>query len=110
MHHLYRRWEEPRSRFGDAVVIASLLVQCLDGIFTYLGVSTWGPGIEANPIVSSAMTIGGLAIGLACAKLVAIAFGMVLHLTRVHNVVALLTAIYFTVAIVPWAALFLAQQ
>jgi uncharacterized membrane protein YuzA (DUF378 family) len=109
MRHLYRRWDEPRSRFGDMVVVAFLLVQCLDGIFTYLGVSIWGPGIEANPIVSSAMTIGGLAIGLASAKLVAIAFGMVLHLTRVHYVVALLTAIYFTVAIVPWAALFLAQ-
>ena len=91
------------------MVIAFLLVQCLDGVFTYLGVSMWGPGIEANPIVSSAMTAGGLAFGLGGAKLVAIAFGIVLHLRRVHNVVALLTAIYFTAAIVPWAALFLAQ-
>jgi len=106
---LYRRWDEPRSRFGDTVVVAFLLVQCLDGIFTYLGVTIWGPGIEANPIVSSAMTVGGLAVGLGGAKLIAVAFGMILHLTRVHYVVALLTAIYFAVAIVPWAALFLAQ-
>ncbi len=92
------------------MVVAFLMVQCLDGVFTYLGVSIWGPGIEANPIVASAMTAGGLTVGLGGAKLVAIVFGMLLHLRRVHNVVALLTAIYFIVAIVPWAALFLIPQ
>jgi hypothetical protein len=89
------------------MVIAFLVVQALDGVFTYLGVSIWGPGIEANPIVSSAMTSAGLTLGLGGTKLIAIGFGMLLHLRRVHNVVALLTAIYLTVAILPWAALFL---
>ena len=102
---LIKRWDDPRSPFGDVVVVAFLIVQCLDGIFTYLGVSIWGLSIEANPIVSSAMTVGGLAVGLGGAKLVAIGFGMLLHLRRVHTVVALLTAIYFTVAIIPWALL-----
>ena len=32
---------------------------------------------------------------------------MMLHLRRVHGVVALLTAFYIAVAIVPWALLFL---
>jgi hypothetical protein len=32
---------------------------------------------------------------------------MLLHMRRVHNLVALLTAIYFTVAILPWTALLL---
>jgi len=82
-------------------------MQCLDGVFTYLGVGIWGPSIEANPIVASAMEAGGLTAGLCIAKLVAIGFGMLLHLRRVHNLVALLTAIYFMVAIVPWAALLL---
>lgn len=104
---LYKSWEDPRSRFGDAVVVAFLLMQCLDGVFTYLGVGIWGPGIEANPIVASAMAAGGIPVGLFGAKLVAIGFGMLLHLRRIHNVVALLTAIYFAVAIVPWAALLL---
>jgi hypothetical protein len=39
-------------------------------------------------------------------KLVAVAFGIALHLRRVHNVVALLTAIYVAAAILPWTALF----
>lgn len=75
--------------------------------FTYLGVSIWGSGIEANPLLGSAMAVAGLAAGVAGAKLVASGFGIVLHLQRVHNLVALLTAIYFAIAILPWTALFL---
>jgi Domain of unknown function (DUF5658) len=104
---LYRRWDAPRSPFGDLVVVGFLVVQCLDGILTYLGVSTWGPDIEANPLISSAIAVAGPIPGLAIAKLVAIGFGMILHLRRVHNLVALLTLVYLTVAILPWTALFL---
>lgn len=109
MERLYRRWDTQHSLFGDLVVLSFLCVQVLDGVFTYLGVSLWGPGIEANPIVSSAMSIAGLAAGLAAVKLTAIGFGMMLHLRRVHNLVALLTAIYVAVAILPWTAVFLSQ-
>jgi hypothetical protein len=104
---LYRRWNEPRSRFGDLVVVTFMVMQCLDGVFTYMGIRIWGPTIEANPLVSSAMNAAGVAAGLGGAKMMAIGFGIVLHLRRVHNLVALLTAIYFAVAILPWAALFL---
>jgi hypothetical protein len=107
MAHLCRRWDARRSRFGDLVVVGFVLVQFLDGVFTYLGVSIWGPGIEANPLVSLAVAALGLGTGLVGAKLVAIGFGIVLHLRRVHNLVALLTAIYVAAAILPWTALFL---
>ena len=109
VQQLYRRWDAPRSVFGDLVVVGFLMVQCLDGVFTYLGVSIWGPTIEANPLVSSAIAMAGPIPGLAMAKIVAIGFGMLLHLRRVHNLVALLTLVYLTVAIVPWAALFLSR-
>jgi hypothetical protein len=104
---LYKRWDEPRSMFGDLVVLSFVVMQCLDGVFTYLGVSIWGPGIEANPLIASAMTAVGVIAGIGGAKLLAITFGIVLHLRRVHNLVAVLTAIYFTAAILPWTALFL---
>ena len=104
---LSKRWDEPKSLFGDLVVIGFVLVQCLDGVFTYLGIGIWGPSIEMNPLISSAMNTAGVAAGLGGAKAVAIAFGIVLHLRRVHNVVALLTVIYFTIAVLPWTALFL---
>jgi hypothetical protein len=104
---LYKRWEQPRSLFGDVVVLTFVLTQCLDGVFTYLGVATWGLEIEANPLISSAMGTVGVAYGVASAKAIAIGFGMVLHLRRVHNLVAALTAIYVAAAILPWTALFL---
>jgi hypothetical protein len=107
MSRLYRKFDNPRTLFGDLMVVGFLLVQCLDGVFTYLGVGIWGPGIEANPLISSAMAMTSVGAGVAGAKLVAIALGMLLHLLRVHNVVALLTVIYFAAAILPWAALFL---
>jgi hypothetical protein len=92
--------------YGDVVVVSFVIVQCLDGVFTYLGVSIWGPSIEANPLISSAMAVAGRIPGLAAAKLMAIGFGIVLHLRRVHTLVALLTIVYLTVAILPWTALF----
>lgn len=109
MELLYKRWDEPRSAFGDLAVIGFLLVQVLDGVFTYLGVRIWGPTIEANPVISSAMALAGLAGGLAGTKAIAMAFGIVLHLRRVHNLVAALTLVYLGVAILPWTALFLAN-
>ena len=95
------------SRFGNIVVLSFLCVQWLDGVFTYLGVRTWGPAIEANPIISSAVTHAGLAAGLAGAKLLAISCGIALHLRRTHRVIAWLTALYVAVAILPWTLLFL---
>jgi hypothetical protein len=106
MHRLYKPWDTPHSLFGDVAVLAFLIVQFLDGMFTYLGVSLWGPHIEANPIISSAVEFAGLGRGVAVAKLVAMLFGVILHVRRVHSLVALLTAFYFVVAIVPWAFLF----
>jgi hypothetical protein len=108
MASLYRPFG-PRSAFGDYAVLCFLVVQCLDGVLTYLGVSIWGPGIEANPLVSSAVQVAGLGTGLAAVKLFAVSLGIVLHLRRVHNLVALLTLIYVGLAILPWTALFLTQ-
>jgi hypothetical protein len=109
MDVLYKRWDTDRCLFGDLVVVAFLTAQVLDGVFTYLGVSVWGPAVEANPIVSAAVSIAGLTVGLSAVKITAIGLGMMLHLRRVHNLVALLTAIYLAVAIVPWTVVFLAQ-
>ena len=109
MERFYRRWDEPRSLFGDVMVVGFVLVQLFDGVFTYLGVSIWGPSIEANPLVSSAVAVMGLLTGLATVKLFAVGLGILLHLRRVHNLVAFLTFVYVAVAILPWTAMFLAN-
>ena len=58
--------------------------------------------LALQPILGTG--VGG---GLAIAKLTAIALGVALHLRQVHIIVALLTAFYIAVAIVPWTFLFL---
>lgn len=109
MAPLAKHWEPSRRLFGDLVVVGFLCAQVLDGIFTYLGVSRWGTAVEANPIVSAAVAFAGPGVGLSAVKIAAIAFGMMLHLRRVHTLVAVLTAIYIAVAILPWTAIFLTQ-
>src|SRR5258708_9419066 len=96
---LYKRWDEPRSLFGDLMVITFLVMQCLDGVFTYLGVGIWGPTIEANPLITSAMGVVGVVCGVAGAKAMAISFGILLHLRRVHTTAPPLTARYFASAL-----------
>ncbi|PYR13103.1 MAG: hypothetical protein DMG00_07655 [Acidobacteria bacterium] len=77
------------------MVLAFFAAQILDGMFTYVGV------------ISSAVAVAGLGAGLTGVKAVAIGFGMLLHLRRLHTLVALLTAIYVAIAILPWTAIFL---
>ena len=100
-------WNLPtqRSLFGDAVLVLFLLAQCFDGVFTYVGVVTFGLGIEANPIVATLMRSFGHGPGLVTAKAVAIALGIGLHLRQVHSAIALLAAFYVVVALVPWIAI-----
>jgi hypothetical protein len=101
------RLDSPHGLFGNVAVLVFVIVQCLDGALTYLGVHIWGLSIEANPLVSSAVSMAGVGTGLAATKLFAVALGMMLHLRRVHLVVALLAGFYIAVAILPWAIMFL---
>lgn len=94
---------ERRSWFGDVVLVAFLLVQCLDGVFTYVGVTAFGPGIEANPIIAGLMLSLGHGPGLLSAKMMAAFLGICLHLHQVHTALALLTGFYVAAAIAPWA-------
>jgi len=57
-------------RFGDLIIVAFLLAQCLDGVFTYVGVMTFGTGIEANPVIAWLMQAFGSGPALTGAKLV----------------------------------------
>jgi hypothetical protein len=99
------RDEAPRSRFGDVVLVIFLLAQCFDGVFTYVGVQTFGMEIEANPLIAGLMLHFGQGTGLLGAKIVAAALGIALHVRRVHGAVALLAAFYLGAAVMPWTAI-----
>lgn len=100
-------WNRPvrRSLFGDTAVVLFLLAQCFDGVFTYVGVASFGIGIEANPIIAGLMNTFGHGAALTGAKSVAAGLGICLHLREIHGAVALLTGFYFAAAIVPWTAI-----
>jgi len=93
-----------RSRFGDVALVVFLIAQACDGVLTYVGVSTFGPAIEGNPIVGWLMAGLGCGAGVTTAKLIAGLFGVLLHLSDVHKAVAALAGFYLIVAVVPWIA------
>ena len=96
-----------RSLFGDVAIVTFLLAQFLDGIFTYIGVLTFGVGVEANPLIAALMASYGHGTALVGAKSVAGALGVCLHLCEIHAAVALLSGLYVAMAIVPWVAILL---
>ena len=96
-------WNAPvRARLGDLALVLFLVAQGFDGVLTYVGVVTFGIGIEANPLIATLIGYLGAGVALTTAKSVAAVLGIALHLRGVHTAVALLTAFYFIVAILPW--------
>ena len=98
-------WVRQRSWFGDVALVVFLLAQCFDGALTYVGVLTYGTGIEANPLIASLMGQVGHVPALMSAKIFAALLGIALHLRQIHLAVALLAAFYLVAAIVPWTAM-----
>jgi len=105
MPDLFKRSEQPRSLFGDFVIVAFLLSQAIDGVLTYVGVIEFGPEIEANPLIAALMGIIGHGPALASVKVLAGSLGIALHLNGVHRILAFLTLYYFAGSVVPWSAL-----
>jgi uncharacterized membrane protein len=91
-----------RSLFGDAALLLFLVAQACDGVLTYVGVTIYGLHMEGNPLISWLISAMGQGPALAAAKLTAGGFGIALHLSSVHKAVAMLTAFYVVVAVVPW--------
>jgi hypothetical protein len=94
-----------RDMFGDIALLVFLLAQASDGVLTYVGVSTYGRHIEANPLIGWLMALIGQGAALATAKGAAVFFGIALHLSAVHRAVALLAVLYLAVAVFPWVAI-----
>jgi hypothetical protein len=97
-----------RNVFGDLALVLFLLAQASDGVLTYVGVATYGPEIEANPLIAWLMATMGQGLALTTAKVTAATFGVALHLISVHKAVAALAVFYFAVAVIPWIALLFA--
>jgi hypothetical protein len=90
-----------RSRFGDFVLVLFLCAQVLDGAFTYHGISRFGLS-EGNPVIAWYMGHFGVGPTVTVAKLVSTGCAIVLHVLAFHKMLALLTLMYLSLAILPW--------
>lgn len=102
---MWTRGNTGRDLFGDIALLVFLIAQASDGVLTYVGVSTYGLHIEANPLIGWLMSLIGQGAALATAKVAAGFFGIALHLSAVHRAVAILAAFYLAVAVFPWVAI-----
>lgn len=96
---ILKRW---RLSGAQTLWLAFVIVQVLDGVMSYVGVSLHGPGIEANPLVGWYLAAFGPAVGFTVAKLFAVTCGSVLYFTARHRWVAILTLVYIVFAVGPW--------
>ncbi len=104
---LFKIWDKRNCLFGKITITTFVVAQCLDGIFTYVGVRAWGLGMEVNPLLVWFMSVIGVGIGLIAVKIVAVVLGTIIYRSGRHNIVAVLATIYLVVAVLPWAYLFL---
>jgi len=96
--------EVARARLSAASFIlgAFVLMQALDGLLSYLGVSAHGLWLEGNPIVSWYAHQFGPGVAFAGAKLFAIGCGAVLYWTGRHAWLAVLALLHLVAAVAPW--------
>ena len=106
----FRQPPSARTVFGDVVVLLFLLSQAADGVLTYIGVSTIGLHIEANPLLVALMITFGQGVAVAGAKVMAAGLGVSLHLFGVHRVLAVLTGLYLMAAVIPWVGVLFGSQ
>jgi Domain of unknown function (DUF5658) len=91
---------------GNVAVTCFILVQLLDWMATYQGLTLFGTSIEANPLLRSLMERYDIILVLTSAKLFATLAGSLLHLANRHLLVATLTVLCTVFSILPWINLF----
>jgi hypothetical protein len=78
-------------------------VQIADAWLTAVGISRFGLGAEANPMLALPILLFGPVAALTVAKGAAVAGAVVLYRLSRHFLLAMLTLMYMFVAIAPWA-------
>jgi hypothetical protein len=96
-------------RAAQAIWIAFVLVQALDGVLTLVGMHTFGLRIEANPLIAWYAHALGPEVAVSAAKLFAVGCGVALYLTAHYRTIAALALTYVLAALGPWIHVFLAH-
>jgi len=96
-----RSMSEQRT-IGDIALTSFILLQLVDWIATYRGLTVFGTSIEANPLLRFLMERYDIILVLTAFKIFAALAGSFLHFVNRHSVVAALTVLYALFAIIPW--------
>ncbi len=96
------------------LTVVLVVLQILDGILTYAGMSTFGLRAEGNPLLRSLMSIVGIipAIAITKASCIAVIMALCAQAHRISWLPVALTfiaGIYAAAAIVPWSWLLIAE-
>jgi hypothetical protein len=96
-------------RAAQAIWVAFVLVQALDGVMTLVGMHTFGLRIEANPLIAWYAHTLGPEVAVSAAKLFAVGCGVALYVTAHYRTIAALAVTYVLCAVGPWIHVFLAH-
>lgn len=91
---------------GDIAVTSFIVVQLVDWIATYQGLTIFGTAIEANPLLRFLMERYDIILVLTAFKVSATIAGSFLHFANRHSLVVALTLLYTLFAIIPWMRMF----
>ena len=83
-----------------------LLMQTLDGLFTYVGVRAYGVIAEGNVLLATWIGLVGPGAALVGAKSMAGACGVFLYGVGQRGILLALTVVYIIAAITPWLMVF----
>jgi hypothetical protein len=99
-------------RMGAAFIAAVTLglIQVLDGVLTYIGITHFGAWAEGNAMIRAMVVLFGPLPALVGVKLVAIAIIMSLYrcattVKWIPQALTLITVVYMVFAIIPWCAI-----
>ena len=100
-----RRRPIPRQAIFCGVFL--ILLQALDGLFTFVGIKQFGLIIEGNPLLRFFMEQFGQLAALAIVKTVAIALILWLvflarRMSWLKNAIGVVSVIYLITAVLPW--------
>jgi hypothetical protein len=86
------------------LLITFIILQILDGVLTYIGVSTHSIQGEGNPLLSYLMVQYGVINALIIGKLFALLCGISIFILCKHYKVIFicLNTVYFSLAVIPW--------
>jgi hypothetical protein len=87
---------------GPAVLAIFLVVQVLDGMLTYWGVTRFGIDLEMNVLLAATMHEMGPGPTLFAAKSLACACGLLLYVHAYLKPLAVVAGLCLGIAVIPW--------